>query len=1388
MIKYFPTADEIAAYNTGDIRIYSRYTIYRTKTDKWDTETVLDESNPGDNAELLSFLKKYSFSADKELGINTCNLIFGNPEFVLSRDLFSAYNTIDGEFIPLLGEENKIKIEEGIADSTGTIRFIPKFTGIIKEIKEDEKTGSISVTAYGMLSLFKDPGHISYGCAPDEIPPTDWEQLIEKTTDSAGYTYPPRQVYQAANGNWVPYNLKIKTGVSLEAATDAFEYRITNYNKGEVIFDAPLDSGNYAWWYGYRYNMETNQAEQVIQEICDEVEVPKENIGDLLPSNFTIPRISYAEYDRKTYYDILEEVRRRVAPNYEIREDGDGKINSYFSIQNNNFTNLLANYNFENGRNGWAIQSDNVSIVSSVDKSGIVIDPIDENIPNFMIYFGVGTLSGNAAYSHKIFIKPGITIRFGGYTIVKGTGTSKIYLDEYESDGTYITSTILSSTAADWTLKAGSVVTNSSTNFIQLRLVISECSGTFCIGWDDLYIRCGVGSVTFSGSSGINLGANLVGNVKITTGSFTKAKYNEYGNVVSGDYYIDNLNGTIYKTEDTTLVDGIAYDVLFYFADNLCYMETGLESSINSQDVKTRVIAYGRLPENPNTEALRFGNLTRDSARCSYFGHHYYDELIPINPAWAVDGKTENPDLVSAVVGWRDEPVVPMPLMTIDLGNGVDFPQTEHFGYTQPYPTATPVAGGTLPNNTKFYYSVTARVNGREGVPVRIPVVDTGTNGTIRIKFYKLCYWNNYGLSPAMEGIESAQSYYIYRTEIPDIGEEPEPGTEKFLAEVVATNPGSGYYEYDDTGSVELTDLIVPQYSSYRIRKIGLCGGYGWGDRSFGDVVNYWQTTWKGEIRYSKDWLHPIWKSSFGSGLDLRGIIGFSDTEIYVCGPGGYVGYWNGTVLSQLSSPGTSYTLTGIKGSSGSNLYVCGYSQALDNTTIKIFKYNGSSWSTILTKSLSGLRTTNALWYYSDSCIMLAGSGFVYKYDGTTVTIFETEFPAVTPFSHTYNYLEFTGVSGNSDTNIYITAGPAGCYGGSSPFVSGGLGGNWWVNQPKLYRYNGSTTTEITARPANLNYPILSLFGSFTDSSGDVYIVGHRSQDLGFGWTMTVSNIYKYIQSSDTMVEIFGPERSTWRRGALLFNITGNTTNAIKIAVGNNSTSLLFYNGNWTSDFTSNMNLRDSWIDVTNNVVYSCGNNGVIARNLATGITYEQMPRIANRELDFSTANWTEFDESVLGPDIVARYIYLKGTQPAQMDIHQAYWVWEVTAYGEPYYDTLVEAVDPDIIEAEATTQNQELLDRYGIRTLALEVDPLLQSQEDVLKRAQDVLSEVERLKRSSSVRVLYNPFLAPLETILLRTQPYIEDENQGWETFFIENITVEKYPPSVSLEVVNYE
>lgn len=116
------------------------------------------------------------------------------------------------------------------------------------------------------------------------------------------------------------------------------------------------------------------------------------------------------------------------------------------------------------------------------------------------------------------------------------------------------------------------------------------------------------------------------------------------------------------------------------------------------------------------------------------------------------------------------------------------------------------------------------------------------------------------------------------------------------------------------------------------------------------------------------------WESPLPAGVDLFGVFGVAENDLWAVGEAGYILHYDGTAFSLAQSP-TTNTLRAVWGSSGNDIWATGVNGALVH-------YNGSSW--MFVPSPGGPSTMFAIAGSASNDIWVAGAaGALWHYDGT---------------------------------------------------------------------------------------------------------------------------------------------------------------------------------------------------------------------------------------------------------------------------------------------------------------------------------------------------------------------------------------------------------------------
>jgi len=308
---------------------------------------------------------------------------------------------------------------------------------------------------------------------------------------------------------------------------------------------------------------------------------------------------------------------------------------------------------------------------------------------------------------------------------------------------------------------------------------------------------------------------------------------------------------------------------------------------------------------------------------------------------------------------------------------------------------------------------------------------------------------------------------------------------------------------------------------------------------------------------------------------NLRGVWGYSASEVFAVGHGGTILHYDGTTWgSQTSS--TVNTLNSVWGYSASEVFAVGHGGT-------ILKYNGTSWSS----QTSG--TTNNLYGVWET---LAGD-HVFAV-GASGTILYSDDDGTTWSSHTSGTTKnLYGVWGTASNNVYAV-------GASGTILK--YNGTSWSSQTSgttnnLYGIWGTASNNIFAVGASgiiLNYtaswssPMTSgttsnLYGVWGDSASDVFAVG-------------ASGIICYYDDSDWSSQTSGITDN-------LYSVWGSGASDV-FAVGLSNT-ILNYVSSWSS-MTSPTATVDKAIDITatGSATYGITIDGITFDRLRSGTVF----------------------------------------------------------------------------------------------------------------------------------------------------------------------------------------
>ncbi|MDM8528045.1 FG-GAP-like repeat-containing protein [Anaerolineales bacterium HSG24] len=270
---------------------------------------------------------------------------------------------------------------------------------------------------------------------------------------------------------------------------------------------------------------------------------------------------------------------------------------------------------------------------------------------------------------------------------------------------------------------------------------------------------------------------------------------------------------------------------------------------------------------------------------------------------------------------------------------------------------------------------------------------------------------------------------------------------------------------------------------------------------------------------------------SSGTGSNLQGVWGSSNTDVFAVGDNGKIIHYDGTSWSSMTSLPATYHLNDVWGTANNNVFAVGdYG--------KIRHYNGSNWSTMSSGTTDNLY---GVWGSASDDVYAVGYQYsIYGYNGSTWSQVSRDASFTDPYQ---------AVWGTSNDDV---------------FVVGSL------NSTTHYNGNAWTGTSGCASGNGLN-------GVWGNSSSSVFAVGYNGNICRYNkgsWSSMTSG------TSEDFSSVWGSSGSnvfaTTFNGAFEFN------------------QVRYYNGtSWVSDASKPASFNDVWGSSATNV-FVVGDGGKI--------------------------------------------------------------------------------------------------------------------------------------------------------------------------------------------------
>ena len=225
MFKFIDGTDTInlnTALDEKSIVTNSRITI--TRNDNTQT-IVMGGADPDYN-----LVQSYSINKSRQFGIAQLTMRIVNKDGNASPEkTTSALNLVSSIYEPLFYFANKIKVEEGITQSDGTILWFNRFIGYIAPSTPTEDRGmpDLEVIAYDVLRKVEKymPDNLVYEATKTKV---TTETLT--TTDNITYT--------SAHSSWAEYPPPRIYVDGIEQSEDTYAI---DYVNGKVVFRTPIE-------------------------------------------------------------------------------------------------------------------------------------------------------------------------------------------------------------------------------------------------------------------------------------------------------------------------------------------------------------------------------------------------------------------------------------------------------------------------------------------------------------------------------------------------------------------------------------------------------------------------------------------------------------------------------------------------------------------------------------------------------------------------------------------------------------------------------------------------------------------------------------------------------------------------------------------------------------------------------------------------------------------------------------------------------------------------------------------------------------------------------------------------------------------------------------------